>query len=190
MWREFEYIGANVSSRFGNFGSPCFFKGVCCFYKGVSHQVLAVKWTNISQLLQCFENWGKEVRNLYSFSGTIVLTALMQRLRDLHETDFWLNRAVAPASSVHKTVLLVATGNYLTRWLRDDDPPKEVVASLLQGRKSRVLVSKGSRKDAQLSSVKKLNNFGTNIKGVIFKLFRGLETLSAFFLILPYVLRR
>ena len=156
------------------FHCPYLVKGISCSYKLVKHQDLAVNCTNIRQLLRFFKNWGKEKHNLCLFPGTRVLTALMPHIRDLHRTDLWFNSAIVPICSVHNTVLLVATGNCVTGWHRDDDPPTEVVASFLRGRKIWVFASKGSREAAHLSNVNEAKNFENFIEGVIYKRFRGL----------------
>ena len=156
------------------FDSPCIVKGVSCFYKSVTHQELAVNCTNIRQLLRYFKNWGEEKHNLCAFPETWVLTALMPRIKNLQRYDSWFNSAIIPVSSVHDPILLVATGNCVTGWHRDDDPPTEVIASLLRGRKIWVFASKGSREAAQLPSVREANNFEYFIEGVIYKRFRGL----------------
>ena len=85
--------------------------------------------------MRYFKNWDEDEHNVCLFPGTRVLTALMPHVRDLHRTDVWFNSALVPISSVLNSILLVATGNCVTGWHRDDDPPKEVVASLLWGRK-------------------------------------------------------
>ena len=107
-------------------------------------------------------------------SGTRVLTALMPHIRDLHRTDLWFNSAMVPISSVHNSVLLVATGNCVTGWHRDEDPPTEVLASFLQVRKIWVSASNGSMEAAHSSNVNEANNFEKFIEGVIYKRFRGL----------------
>ena len=57
-----------------------------------------------------------------------------------------------------KTMQL-ATGKNLTGWHRDDDPPRDVVASLLCGRKIGVFASNVSRKAAQMLNVKDIIGF-------------------------------
>ena len=72
-----------------------------------------------------------------------VLTALMPHIRDTHRTDVEFNSALVPIGSVNNPILPVATGNCVTEWHRDDDPPTEVVTSLLRCRKIWVFASKG-----------------------------------------------
>ena len=68
---------------------------------------------------------------------------------------------------------VVATGNCVTGWHRDDDPLTEVVASLLGGQKNWVFASKGFREANHLSNVKEANKFEKFIEGVVFKRWRG-----------------
>ena len=103
-----------------------------------------------------------------------MLIALMPHNRYFQRTDSWFNSAIVPISSVHKPVLLVATGSCVTGWQRDDDTPTEVVTSLLRGRKIWVFASKWSREAADSSNVNEANNFQNFIDGVIYKRFRGL----------------
>ena len=132
----------------------------------MKHQALALNCINNRQLLQQYSNWGENKPNICATPETRVLTALMPRIESLQRYDSWFNSAIIPVSSVHDPILLVATGNCVTGWHRDD-PRKEVIASLLRGRKIWVFGSKGSREAAQLPNVREDNNFEIFFEGVI-----------------------
>ena len=125
------------------------------------------------------------------FPQTRVLTPLMTRIPDLHKAHLWFNSAIVPVSSAHDPIL-VATGNCVTGWHRDDDPPTEVVASLSRGHKIWVFVSKGFKEAAHLSNVKEANkqiNLRSSLKGSFLRgsevshiVWKKLETLFVYLL--------
>ena len=76
-------------------------------------------------------------------------------------------------SSIHESNLVV-TGNCVIVCGRDDDPPTEVVFSLLRDGKIWVFALKRSSEAAQLSNVKEAKNSEKFHEGVLYKRFRGL----------------
>ena len=150
--KEHQSIGANVC------GAGCqvwqsLFGGerISCSYRSVDHQSVGLSFTNrrrSPRLFSCL---------------TRALTAL-PRHRNSHNYNLWFDSAIVPVISVQDPILLVASGNFVSRWPRHYDLPKEVIASFLRGRKIWVLASKGSRKAALLSNVEEATDFENFLK--------------------------
>ena len=70
---------------------------------------------------------------------------------DVNNVSNWFHSAIVPIESVNEPILLVATRNCLTRFQVDNRPPREVVASLLSGRKLSLFATHGSTSAAMLA---------------------------------------
>ena len=86
-----------------------------------------------------------------------MLTALMPT-KDVNGIGKWFHSAIVPIQVVHEPIPLIATGNCSTDFQVDNSPPTDIVASLLRGRKLRILASRGSKSAALLSNGNKRLN--------------------------------
>ena len=135
-------------------------------------QELGVNSTNLADILQFCNNWGKEKCN-NQFTDTKVLAELMRK-ENVNDLARWFNSAIVSPAVVHEPILLLATGNCLTGFHSDSRPATEVVASLLRGRKLWIFARPGSKEAANSLKRPEANQLESLLEDVMFRRHKNL----------------
>ena len=125
--QEVREVAVEEAARFEN---VTIVRGVACSLKVSCLQKVAVSCTRLSVLFQHFKNWGEEKEKNH-FPGNKLYTALMPK-KNVDNTGEWFNSAIVSLEIVHEPILLLATGNSLTGFHRDNLPPTSIVTFLLR----------------------------------------------------------